>query len=259
MYCDGENNLPNNTWLCHHPFHCGGNCGDYWDPKLQSLPPTTCKDLDTRYIAFEAPSTLSDLLALPVSTGLRSYFSAHPIVTAVTSSESPAATSTTSDQSRSAVPSAATSSSPSATTISLEISGAPVHNSTSHTVAMAVGFGAGIPIILGLAGFLLYYFRRRRNQSRDTSVAEPVAKGYTDDGGGSYAHKAELSAEGRPLSEMPGSPGTIVSEMDGSTIGGRSPGMSQSPFISPIQSDFPSKSHKHMSDMHDGQLHELSG
>lgn len=57
VYCNGTANLPNNTWLCNHPDNCGkGNgCDDKWDPELQKLPPTQCKDLDQKYKAFDAP------------------------------------------------------------------------------------------------------------------------------------------------------------------------------------------------------------
>ena len=186
---------------------------------MQKLPPVSCGDLDQRYKAFDAPSTLSDLLALPVSTGLSSYFSAHPIATSMASSttSNPTATSVTSDQPH-FVPSATTSSRQSATTGSAETSIAHTHNSTSHTVAIAVGLGVGIPAILALVGFLLYYFRRRRNQARETSETDMKSREDTNVGGVAYTHKAELPGEDRPLSEMPGSPVTVVSEMDGSTV-----------------------------------------
>jgi hypothetical protein len=264
VYCDGEENLPNNTWLCHHPSNCGTNgCDSNWDPELQKLPPVTCGDLDQKYIAFDAPSTLSDLLALPVATGLSSYFSAHPVATSTESSmiwsttSNSAAASVTSDQSH-LVPSVTTSSTQSATTSSAETSIADAHKSPSHTVAIAVGLGVGILVILALAGFLFYYFRRRRNQARETSETDVKAREDTNFGGVAYAHKAELPGEDRPLSEMPGSPVTVVSEMDGSTIGARSPVSNQSPFISPVKSEFSGKAREHrMSNMYGNQLQEL--
>jgi hypothetical protein len=260
VYCNGEGNLPNNTWLCHHPSNCGSNgCDSNWDPELQTLPPVSCGDLDDSYKAFDAESILLDVTSLPGPTGLSSYFSDHPVATATTSSttSNPTATSVTSDRSY-LVSSATTSSTQSATTSSTEPSSANEHSSTSHIVPMAVGLGVGIPIILALAGFLLYYFRKRRNQPREISETDTKSRGDTDFGGAVYAHKAELPGESRPLSEMPGSPVTIVDKMDGSIVGGRSPEPNHSPFVSPIQSEFSGKSREHrMSNMYGNQLHEL--
>lgn len=136
----------------------------------------------------------------------------------------------------------------------------------SHTVAIAVGFGAGIPTILAVAGFLLYYFRRHRGQpSESDEMGNPLGSsgesGESGEPGGEpgYGHKAELSAESRPLSEMPGSlpgsPEMLMGEMDGSTINERSPPQSQSPFFSPMRSEFSGKAREHRL----SEMHELPG
>jgi len=120
---------------------------------------------------------------------------------------------------------------------------------------MAIGFGAGIPIILAIAGLLLYYWNRHRKKSCEVNegVGSPGKNTKSD---GTEYYKAELSGESRPISEMPGSPTTLG--VDNSTISDRSPGISQSPFVSPIQSEFSGNNQDNrMVDFHGNQIHEL--
>lgn len=157
------------------------------------------------------------------------------------------------------VPSATISSTQVAITSPTGTFTAPPLQPKSHTVAIAVGFGAGIPTILAVAGFLLYYFRRHRGQPSETDEVGNCPGNSAERGEPGYGHKAELSAESRPLSEMPGSlpgsPEMSMGEMDGSTINECSPPQSQSPFFSPMQSEFSGKARQNRV----SEIHELPG
>lgn len=107
--------------------------------------------------------------------------------------------------------------------------GPPLETSSSkgQKTGLAVGLGLGVPILLAGVGFLIYYLRKRHNDSvareesgspsgvdqRDGTTGEDKAGDSKKEAYG-YSTKAELPAEEIPVQ---------VPEMEGSSVGKPTP------------------------------------
>ncbi|KAI8942682.1 hypothetical protein NX059_000732 [Plenodomus lindquistii] len=256
VFCNGTNNLPDDTWVCHHPDNCGGrsDCGEgIWDPDIQRLEGTTCDNVDheERYVAFKESSTLSDIAALPVRTELSSWWVVHADRTAVTKASAMSSgmsglslapsSATMTGQAVSMTTStnaiSSTSTSTSTTLMSGETHPAATNEKTI-TLGLGIGLGIGIPILLSLIALIIFFVRRQRNKHKAGPAASPGSwDEYTSEKGEVYAHHAQQQSEldGTPIFESPVSP--QLSELQGSSTLG-SP--CQSPFVSPetVQGEF---------------------
>ncbi|KAF2188259.1 hypothetical protein K469DRAFT_703756 [Zopfia rhizophila CBS 207.26] len=228
VYCNGTDDTPEDTWLCHHPENCGGetHCPRHkpWDPRLEKLPNVDCKDMAMELSAMHAGPVLSDLLPLPSEVPrVSSYLAAHPTSKSASSSQVAPTAFTAASTEAHASTTIPTQTSVAATPESAE-------ESKHSSVASGAGLGVGIPIVLSLVGFLAFYIHRCRRQS-STATDQKVEKGSTDmddESGARFCTKAEL----------PGSPMTAA--MGGSIVTERTP--MQSPalsIVSPVGSEFP--------------------
>ncbi|PSN62009.1 hypothetical protein BS50DRAFT_135059 [Corynespora cassiicola Philippines] len=259
VFCNESSDRKNGSWICHHPDNCGGRDQDDcapspWDPSIEKLPRTHCKDLatDEGHVAFYGSATISDILPLPVSTELSSYFAEHStrtIKTPVTSSASSTSRATTLQ------PSSSSSPAEPAETEQPQ----PPPAKPKGRLGIAVGLGTGVPIAIALAGCLAYRLHRwKREKSGQGRGEKTLDLGSSDESEPGYARKAELPGTDRPVHEVPGSP--VPPEVEGSTVGDRTP--LQSPLVSPLstQTEFPGgTAGSRVSEIYSQPVHELPG
>jgi hypothetical protein len=241
-------------------------------------PQSKCENVNKSLVAFNAPNPLRDIVILASkSEDLASYFSANrPASSKGSSTVKPTATASTTPAIVSSAsistglpPPASSQTSPSNSDIP-EQSHTPPKKGNS---GVAIGVGAGVPIVLAATiGSLIYYFRRRRKSQAQAEEKDnhgkydAVQPGYSEGGiqsGLGYAFKAELPAEDRPIHEMESplpSPaktlGTTPSEMEGSTYDGRS--LAGTTPNSPQGSEFTYKSRADVYRVSGGLLHGIS-
>jgi hypothetical protein len=248
VYCNGTHNLPNNTWLCHHPDNCGnkGNCANrIWSDGLEKMPPTGCEDLKhgDDYVAFNAAATLSDTAVLPVPSKTSAWwaenadryratsptlttqvFTADASVLRISSVSSTSSVASGSTASASATSTAAPDPYPTATH--------PSPDEKQNHIGMGVGIGVGVPLTLCIAVLGLIFTRRRRKRREtqtETQTSINTSTSAEKSAAAAYGHRSEL--DGTPIIETYGSPG--LSEMQGSSVEGtpwQSPVMAQGEF-----------------------------
>jgi hypothetical protein len=157
--------------LCHHPDNCGKDCSnpDLWSPTLAMKPPQSkCENVNKSLVAFNAPNPLRDIVILASkSEDLASYFSANRPASSKDSST--AKTTATASTTAATVSSGSISTGlpPTASSqTSLSNSDIPEQSHTppkKGNSGVAIGVGAGVPLVLAaIIGSLIYYFRRRR-------------------------------------------------------------------------------------------------
>lgn len=171
VFCNGQADLPNDTWVCHHPDNCGSaqDCAkDSRDGGIEKLQDTNCGNVDHegKYVAFTASSTLSDVVPLPMRTELASWWQVHADRTKATLMWTglasdftyPSVSPTASDSTESTV---AAPSSTSTSTSPWPIQTSPAQsNRRAATLALSIGIGIGLPIVSTLAGLTIFYMRR---------------------------------------------------------------------------------------------------
>jgi hypothetical protein len=210
VFCNGTNNLPNNTWVCHHPDNCE-NCAVDWNDGITRQPATSCEKLKhgKEYVAFEASWTLSDIVALPSKSRTASWweenrgrYTSTSMTTTARESSYPVATSTT------------------AMGTSSETSSVPKQEAGNEKAValgagIGIGIGIGVPLLLCIMFFAFSYVGRQRKKYRlakEKLYMTSAEKNAAAFGG----HKSELDST--PIVESCGSP--AASELQGSVVVG---------------------------------------
>jgi hypothetical protein len=232
VFCNGTNNLPNNTWLCHHPDNCGGkgNCASkIWNEGLEKMPPIGCDDLKhgDYFVAFKAAATLSDTAVLPVPSKTSAWWAENADRYRTTGSSVPGGNSTlpalimgnsavsSTSSMASGVTSPASATSTDASDPDPEASATNLSPEKQKRVDMGVGIGVGVPVALFIAA-LGFIFTCRRRRRREAQIQNDAGTPGEKTAAAAYGHKSEL--DGTPVIGTYGSPGP--SEMQGSSVEG---------------------------------------
>ncbi|ORX96900.1 hypothetical protein BCR34DRAFT_607478 [Clohesyomyces aquaticus] len=232
VYCNGSDNTPNNTWICHHPENCGDeqHCPGTtpWDSKLQKMPALECSDMENGqdFVAVLAGPVLPDQFRLPGDDrGVSSYLSVHSTTKLAASSPTPSSTGTPS--SGSTTGSAATAgahptdnngpstTSPTRTasaTASDTAAPAPATYSKGMYIGLPVGLVAGALVLVGMFFYYRHHRKEKHRQARDADrFSGPNSyEPFNDDKVESYGHVGVLppdtpEALSMPVFELPAS------------------------------------------------------
>ncbi|KAF1965249.1 hypothetical protein BU23DRAFT_575066 [Bimuria novae-zelandiae CBS 107.79] len=289
VFCNGTNNTPKDTWVCNHPDNCkrASNCpadgSQQWDEQLEVTARTDCEDIqhEGQWVAFSGRKPLMSTAKLPEvnEASVISWWSAHSnfstrwVITRTYSDPNPdpyAPTGSTTDTADTSLKlteaSTAEHTQPSLTSNASIDWTHKTPSSRGPNLGLAVGLGAGIPILLAGVGFLMYYLRKRHNEDSAREQSGSQLGGSQSDGTGAegktvessgeaygYSTKAELPAEERPRA-------THISKMEGSNVGELTP--KQSPMASTLFQKDPSKEnvqHHRASGVDNSPVYELPG
>ena len=221
--------------ICNHPGNCSpnANCradgGSHWDPQLEITKRTDCEDIkyDAQWVAFRDSNPIKSTASLPQVSDVAGWWSVHSNYSTrwVKQSRTPAFTDpyVPTGPTNTSVPTTGASISKQTLPTSSDTTPAGIHKESSpkgHKLGLAVGLGAGIPLLLAGVGFLIFYLRQHRRQA-GTSI-EPdtwLGMGQGDESNDNdkkqlpagedrcYFTKVELPAEElpRPVPEIEGS------------------------------------------------------
>lgn len=225
VFCNAKNgnNVPNNTWICHHPGNCNDNeCHNSTsNEEIQNISKSECGDLQhgKDFLALASYGTVIPTIRLLPKTS--------------NTTESAAYWANYTDRWKDVDLGTGGGSSPGSSPDSINSSHAST-DKTATTIGMAIGLGAGIPILLGIAAAVFFYLRHQRKEKANTTANDTIvpshsthpAPEYPDDKKGAVASdgfKAELGGTQPPISPGP-------SEMQDTSVKGSS---YVSPLVSP--------------------------